>query len=74
MKVSPVEEAKGAKEKEAQVVKEEAVEEIWEVKVEAMGAVLVEGKDAAGLAEEGKEGGKEEVVADLDNRICRRHP
>ena len=74
MKVSPVEEAKGVKEKEAQVVKEEAVEEIWEVKVEAMGAVLVEGKDAAGSAEEGKEGGKEEVVADLDNRICRRHP
>jgi hypothetical protein len=44
------------------------------VTVEAMGAVLVEGKDAAGSAEEGKEGVKEEVVADLDNRICRRHP
>mgnify|MGYP004416550951 FL=1 len=74
MKVSPVEEAKEAKEKEAQVVNEEAVGEIWEVTVEAMGAVLVEGKDAAGSAEEGKEGVKEEVVAGLDNRICRRHP
>ena len=74
MKVSPVEEVKEAKEKEAQVVNEEAVGEIWEVTVEAMGAVLVEGKDAAGSAEEGKEGGKEEEVADLDNRICRRHP
>ena len=62
--MSPVEEAKEAKEKEAQVVNEEAVGEIWEVTVEAMGAVLVEGK----------EGVKEEVVADLDNRICRRHP
>jgi hypothetical protein len=59
MKVSPVEEAKEAKEKEAQVVNEEAVGEIWEVTVEAMGAVLVEGKDAVGSAEEGKEGGKE---------------
>ena len=74
MKVGPVEEAKEAKEKEAQVVNEEAVGEIWEVTVEAMGAVLVEGKDAVGSAEEGKEGGKEEAVADLDNRICRRHP
>lgn len=72
--MSPVEEVKEAKEKEAQVVNEEAVGEIWEVTVEAMGAVLVEGKDAAGSAEEGKEGGKEEAVADLDNRICRRHP
>ena len=71
--MSSVEEVKGAKEKEAQVLKEEAVEEIWEVTVEAMGAVLVEGKDAAGSAEEGKEGVKEEVVADLDNRMCRRH-
>lgn len=71
--MSSVEEVKGAKEKEAQVVEEEAVEEIWEVTVEAMGAVLVEGKDAAGSAEEGKEGVKEEAVADLDNRMCRRH-
>jgi predicted transcriptional regulator len=71
MKVSPVEEVKEAKEKEAQVVNEEAVGEMGEVTVEAMGAVLVEGKDAAAA---GKAGAKEEVVADLDNRICRRHP
>jgi hypothetical protein len=51
-----------------------AVATAVELAAEAMGAVLVEGKDAAGSAEEGKEGVKEEVVADLDNRICRRHP
>ena len=72
--MSPVEEVKEAKEKEAQVVNEEAVGERGEVTGAARGAVLVAGTDAAGSAEEGKEGVKEEVVADLDNRICRRHP
>jgi hypothetical protein len=44
------------------------------VTVEARAARVVAGREAGDSGEEAKVGVKEEVVADLDNRICRRHP